>query len=299
MPSTSKPVAPSKKPSDQAEPEVLGEPPPYRNADPTTPISDLNLHQRLCVLQEWIGGMKKGGVYADGRTTYNFHAHDDVMDVIRVRLARLGIDTSTEIVDSTSSTIKGKVDQASGVQKEGVRTVVIVQVTLTNADRPEDERKYVVRMTGQGYDDKDHSKAGTLAQKYFWVWKLNLGNAEDADEEKSGDGEAEVAAPASAELPEGVESKQWESLAFLAKTVEWGPKKVKARIVHHGGQHDGYVKTLGELMDEHAAKHGPDCEHVRQIERESQAAGADNDLGLAPAFKVAFPAGGRVGPSDA
>lgn len=266
MSTTSKPVVLSKKkPSDQ-DAEPLGDPPLYRGRN--VDEEDLNLHQRLCVLQEWIGGMKKGGVYSGGGTTYNFHAHDDVMDVIRVRLARLGIDTSTEIVDSTSVVIKGKVDRETGTQKEGVRTVVVVKMTLTNADQPSDAREYVVRMTGQGYDDKDHSKAGTLAQKYFWVWKLNLGNAEDPDEKSDDNNEAESAdAPAGViALPEGVEPKQWEVLAALAKTVGWGPKKVKARIIHHGGLHDGYVQTLGELMDEHATKHGPECAHVREVE---------------------------------
>lgn len=261
-PSNTTPTKPAKKQRRQE--TDLGLPPPYR-LSPVKELADLNLHQRLCVLQEWIGGLKKEGQYADGRTTYNFHAHDDVMDVIRVRLARLGIDSSTEIADSTTTIFKGRTDQETGHQKEGFRTVVVVVMTLTNADKPTDFKQYTMRMTGQGYDDKDHSKAGTLAQKYFWIWKLNLGNAEDSDSEKQDDVAADVSTtPPAAEL-EGIDEQQWKTLAFLAQTVGWGPKKVRARIVHHGSGHDGYVATLNELQDEHATAHGLDCAHVREM----------------------------------
>src|SRR5258708_891275 len=73
----------------------VGDPPKYA-PQPELKVSEMNLFQKLAVLQEWVGGMKKSGHYAQGRTDYWYHKHEDIMDALRPRLAALGIDSAIE-----------------------------------------------------------------------------------------------------------------------------------------------------------------------------------------------------------
>lgn len=128
--------------------------------------TSLNIYQRMNLVMKDVEGINKDGINAHQK--YKFVSHDKVTGILHKPLADRGI--------MVVSTIKG-------LQQDGNRTMVDMEISFVNIDNPDDV--VLVRYMGYGIDtqDKGIGKAVSYAMKYCLLKTFCLETGDDVEKD--------------------------------------------------------------------------------------------------------------------
>lgn len=148
---------------------------------------EVNLYQRINAVMRDVITVEKGVTIsmANGRG-YNAVSHDDVTRLLHLPIANYGIVLSPSVVQSDLKIIEKKKEWQGKEQiTNEYMASVIVELTATNSENPEE--KLSIRMPAIAFDsgDKCFGKAISMATKYCY---LKLFMLESVDEEESVNG---------------------------------------------------------------------------------------------------------------
>ena len=143
-----------------------------------------NLHQRLLAITQEIGAVKKTGRMKGGGGNYEFHKFDDIEDQLRGLFVKHGVVVYPNIKDPTmdvnTTTKSGR--YGSSYDQTQFSFNCTVNLTLINADNPEDAAVISAPAQALDYSDKGPGKAVAYGCKTLYLLLFHLrGNPDNED----------------------------------------------------------------------------------------------------------------------
>jgi len=137
--------------------------------------SSKSLAQRILAVTNDLGAVGKKGQMRGGGGNYGFHRIDDIEDALRGLLVRHGVAVYPSIVDHA-------IECSVVRERAQYSTECTVDVTLVNADNPDDRQ--TLRGYGQGLDfsDKGPGKAMSYAIKSLYLFLFHLKGQPDNED---------------------------------------------------------------------------------------------------------------------
>ena len=179
-------------------------------------MSTKNLYQRMASIMKEVETVFKGANISMGNgRSYSAVNHDDVARLLHKPLADHGVITKVS-VEKVELTSRDKTNKYGDVSPE-YRADVWVEITLINADNPEERE--VCKSFAYAFDsgDKAVGKAESMAVKYMFLKNFVL---ESTDNEESRDQENNTkAVPAKKNIVEEIRPKIEAKLAQSAPPV--------------------------------------------------------------------------------
>ena len=138
--------------------------------------SSKSLAQRILAVTSDLGAVGKKGQMRGGGGNYVFHRIDDIEDALRGLLVRHGVAVYPSIVEHA-------IECSVVRERAQYSTECTVDVTLVNADNPDDRQ--TLRGYGQGLDfsDKGPGKAMSYAIKSLYLFLFHLKGQPDNEDE--------------------------------------------------------------------------------------------------------------------